>query len=200
MAVSRVGCGELSLTCSSVTAKSPRSCYIVSMPTNLHRYYGAGYSHFITTSCYQRRPLLGTPRSRDLFLEVMEQIRQRHPFVVVGYAVMPACPSSLHRAGARKSFTGAGRLETNLRSSAATRTSRQNRCPDKRALEGKPGQTERSPIFQRMEIGERPVCSQFFPQSFVHARSLRPLVKTRAFGMTPCMNAEVQTGPPPGMK
>ena len=59
------------------------------MPTNLHRYYGAGYSHFITTSCYQRRPLLGTPRSRDLFLEVMEEIRQRHRFVVVGYVVMP---------------------------------------------------------------------------------------------------------------
>jgi putative transposase len=59
------------------------------MPTNLHRYYGAGYSHFITTSCYQRRPLLGTPRSRDLFLEVMEQIRQRHQFVVAGYVVMP---------------------------------------------------------------------------------------------------------------
>ena len=33
--------------------------------------------------------LLGTPRSRDLFLEVMEQIRQRHQFVVVGYVVMP---------------------------------------------------------------------------------------------------------------
>jgi putative transposase len=59
------------------------------MPTNLHRYYGAGYSHFITTSCYQRRPLLGTARSRDLFLKVMEQVRQRHQFVVVGYVVMP---------------------------------------------------------------------------------------------------------------
>jgi putative transposase len=77
------------LACSFVTAKLQRSCYTVSMPTNLHRYYGAGYSHFITTSCYQRRPLLGTPRSRDLFLEVMEQIRQRHQFVVVGYVVMP---------------------------------------------------------------------------------------------------------------
>src|SRR5580698_1033948 len=46
-----------------------------------------------------------------------------------------ACPSSLHRAGARKSFAGAGRLETNLRPSAAARTSRPSRCPDKRALE-----------------------------------------------------------------
>ena len=37
----------------------------------------------------QRRPLLGTSQSRDLFLEVMEQIRQHHRFVVVGYVVMP---------------------------------------------------------------------------------------------------------------
>jgi len=41
------------------------------MPANLHRYYGAGYLHFITTSCYQRRALLGTPQNRSLFLEVM---------------------------------------------------------------------------------------------------------------------------------
>jgi hypothetical protein len=89
VAVSRVGCGELTLASSPVTAKFPRSCYIVPMPTNLHRYYGAGYSHFITTSCYQRRPLLGPPRARDFFLEVVEQIRQGHQFVVVGYVVMP---------------------------------------------------------------------------------------------------------------
>ena len=59
------------------------------MPTNLHRYYGAGYLHFITTSCYQRRPLLDTPQNRDLFLEVLERVRRRHGFVVVGYVVMP---------------------------------------------------------------------------------------------------------------
>ena len=59
------------------------------MPTNLHRYYGAGYLHFITTSCYQRRALLGTPHSRNLFLEVMEQVRRGYRFVVVGYVVMP---------------------------------------------------------------------------------------------------------------
>jgi putative transposase len=59
------------------------------MPANLHRYYGSGYLHFITTSCYQRRALLGTPQNRDLFLEVMERVRRRHRFVVVGYVVMP---------------------------------------------------------------------------------------------------------------
>ena len=59
------------------------------MPANLHRYYGAGYLHFITTSCYQRRGLLGTPQNPDLFLEVMEQVRRRYRFVVAGYVVMP---------------------------------------------------------------------------------------------------------------
>ncbi len=59
------------------------------MPTNLRRYYGAGYLHFITASCYQRRALLGTAHARDLFLKVMEQVRRRYRFVVVGYVVMP---------------------------------------------------------------------------------------------------------------
>ena len=59
------------------------------MPNRLHRYYGAGYLHFITTSCYQRRKLLGTAQSRDLFLQVLESVRRRYHFVVVGYVVMP---------------------------------------------------------------------------------------------------------------
>jgi putative transposase len=59
------------------------------MPTRLHRYYGSGYLHFITTSCYQRRPFLGSARNRDLFLQVLEQVRRRYHFVVVGYVVMP---------------------------------------------------------------------------------------------------------------
>jgi putative transposase len=59
------------------------------MPNRLHRYYGAGYLHFITTSCYQRRPLLGSSRNRDLLLQVLERVRKRYRFVVVGYVVMP---------------------------------------------------------------------------------------------------------------
>ncbi len=59
------------------------------MPDRLHRYYGAGYLHFITTSCYQRRALLGGQRDRDLFLQVLERVRRRYHFVVVGYVVMP---------------------------------------------------------------------------------------------------------------
>jgi putative transposase len=58
-------------------------------PPRLRRYYGAGYLHFITTSCYQRQPLLSGPRDRDLFLRVLEQVRRRYQFVLVGYVVMP---------------------------------------------------------------------------------------------------------------
>lgn len=53
------------------------------------RFYGDGNLHFITCSCYQRRPLLDTPEHCDLFLTVLEQVRKRYWFVVVGYVVMP---------------------------------------------------------------------------------------------------------------
>jgi len=59
------------------------------MPHGLHRTYGAHHLHFITCSCYRRLPLLRTARSRDLFLAILEQTRQRYRFVVVGYVVMP---------------------------------------------------------------------------------------------------------------
>ncbi len=59
------------------------------MPKRLKRCYGGGYLHFITSSCYHRRPVLGTASRRSLFLEILEQVRRRYGFVVVGYVVMP---------------------------------------------------------------------------------------------------------------
>ena len=59
------------------------------MPTGLKRYYGEGYLHFITFSCYHRRALLGGPARRNLFLKILEQVRRSYRFVVVGYVVMP---------------------------------------------------------------------------------------------------------------
>jgi len=58
-------------------------------PSGLHRSYGAHHLHFITCSCYRRLPFLRTARSRDRFLAVLEQTRERYRFVVVGYVVMP---------------------------------------------------------------------------------------------------------------
>jgi putative transposase len=58
------------------------------MPRGLHRTYGAHQLHFITCSRYWRLPLQSTARSRDRFLSILEQTRQRYRVVVVGYVVM----------------------------------------------------------------------------------------------------------------
>jgi putative transposase len=58
------------------------------MTEGLKRYYGEAHLHFITSSCYHQRPYLDASR-RDLFIELLEEARQRFQFVVVGYVVMP---------------------------------------------------------------------------------------------------------------
>lgn len=59
------------------------------MPKRLTRCYGSDYLHFITSSSYHRRHVLGTAARRTLFLEILEQVRLRYGFVVVGCVVMP---------------------------------------------------------------------------------------------------------------
>jgi len=59
------------------------------MPTGLKRYYGAGHAHFITCGSYHRMPWLDTAARRDLFLTILEEVRERCRFVVLGYVVMP---------------------------------------------------------------------------------------------------------------
>jgi putative transposase len=59
------------------------------MPRNLKRYQQARESHFITFSCFHRRPLLHQARARDLFLRVLKETRHKFAFVVIGYVVMP---------------------------------------------------------------------------------------------------------------
>jgi REP-associated tyrosine transposase len=57
------------------------------MPKGLRRFHASGQRHFITCSCYHRQPFLGSARRRDLFLTVLEQVRQQYDFVVWGYVV-----------------------------------------------------------------------------------------------------------------
>jgi len=59
------------------------------MPWTLERFYKTGGLHFLTWSCRGRLPLLGTGERRDLILKVIEQMRNRYRFGVVGYVVMP---------------------------------------------------------------------------------------------------------------
>ena len=59
------------------------------MPLGLKRIYGTSDLQFITCSCYRRLPLLGTARARNIFVEVLDQVRYRFVFKLVGYVVMP---------------------------------------------------------------------------------------------------------------
>ncbi len=59
------------------------------MRNPLRRYYGHGDLHFITFSCYRRRPYLGTARARDRFVKLLKEVRRRFGFQLLGYVVMP---------------------------------------------------------------------------------------------------------------
>jgi len=59
------------------------------MPNGLKRYQEARELHFITFSCYQRQPLLASPRAMHLFEVALEQSRRRYNFYLIGYVVMP---------------------------------------------------------------------------------------------------------------
>jgi len=55
------------------------------MPKGLRRWYGGGEFHFITCSCYHRRAFLASARRKDLFLKILEEVREKYEFMVVGY-------------------------------------------------------------------------------------------------------------------
>ncbi|MGC1417104.1 MAG: transposase [Candidatus Acidiferrum sp.] len=59
------------------------------MRNPLERRYGQGDLHFIIFSCFGRRPLLGTPPSRDCFVRKLGEVRIRYSFRLIGYVVMP---------------------------------------------------------------------------------------------------------------
>ncbi len=59
------------------------------MRNKLKRHYGMGHLHFLTFSCYRRKPPLGTVRARNRFVKILGQVRARFGFLLVGYVVMP---------------------------------------------------------------------------------------------------------------
>ncbi len=59
------------------------------MTKNLRRYYGSGHLHFITFSCYRRMPMLASVRAKNEFVRILDQVRKRYGFALVGYVVMP---------------------------------------------------------------------------------------------------------------
>jgi putative transposase len=59
------------------------------MPSHLRRYQQNRDLHFITFSCYGRKPKLGQPAAREIFERALERTRRRYGFCVIGYVVMP---------------------------------------------------------------------------------------------------------------
>jgi putative transposase len=73
--------------CSLVTYRSLRFFYSPFMTEGLHRFYGGNDLHFLTFSCYRRRPLFRNNVHCDLFLKILDRVRRRYRFVVL--VVMP---------------------------------------------------------------------------------------------------------------
>lgn len=59
------------------------------MPWGLRRFQETGQLHFLTFSCYKRRPNFANASSRTAFETSLEQVRQCYALCVYGYVVMP---------------------------------------------------------------------------------------------------------------
>jgi REP element-mobilizing transposase RayT len=51
--------------------------------------YGKGHLHLIACICYRKLPKLAEEKHRDVFVRLLEQLRVKFRFAVVGYVVMP---------------------------------------------------------------------------------------------------------------
>ncbi len=59
------------------------------MPRNLERFQNTGHSHFVTFTCYHRRPLLESETNCRTFEAALERVRRSFGIRVFGYVVMP---------------------------------------------------------------------------------------------------------------
>jgi len=59
------------------------------MPKFREPVYGKGHLHLIACTCFQKQPKLGEEKHRDVFVRLLEELRVKFRFAVVGYVVMP---------------------------------------------------------------------------------------------------------------
>ncbi len=59
------------------------------MPWGLKRYHESGQTHFITYTCYHRRPRLDGALAKRTFEQALERVRRCYQLCVYGYVVMP---------------------------------------------------------------------------------------------------------------
>lgn len=59
------------------------------MPKHRAAVYGKGHLHLFTCACFRHLPKLGEEKHRDVFVRLLEELRVKFRFTVVGYIVMP---------------------------------------------------------------------------------------------------------------
>lgn len=59
------------------------------MPKMKSPVYGKGHLHLITCECHRKQPKLGVEKHRSVFVRILEEVRVKFRFAVVGYVVMP---------------------------------------------------------------------------------------------------------------
>ena len=59
------------------------------MPWGLKRFHQSRQTHFVTFSCYRRRPSFNTVTSKRVFEKAIERVRRSFGLCVYGYVVMP---------------------------------------------------------------------------------------------------------------
>jgi putative transposase len=59
------------------------------VPWGLKRFHKSGQTHFVTFSCYHRRPLLTAVVAKRTFDVALERVRRGFGLCVYGYVVMP---------------------------------------------------------------------------------------------------------------
>jgi putative transposase len=65
------------------------AAYATQMPWSLKRFQNTGQTHFITFSCYRRRPMLTANPTRRLFEYVLERVRIKFQLRIYAYVIMP---------------------------------------------------------------------------------------------------------------
>ena len=59
------------------------------MPWGLQRFQQTGHSHFVTFSCYRRKPFLTSELARRTFESALERVRRSFAIYLYAYLVMP---------------------------------------------------------------------------------------------------------------
>jgi putative transposase len=59
------------------------------VPWGLRRFQETGHSHFVTFSCYHRKPLLASSHAKQIFESGLERVRRAFGICLYAYVVMP---------------------------------------------------------------------------------------------------------------